>query len=466
MSREKLKDTTFLGIVVDNNDPEKMGRCKIKVFQVFDRHAEEDIPWARPWKDLNGNQFILPDVGKHVSVVFDQGNKYAPEYIYAQNFNINLENKLKKLDGDAYRSMRAVMFDHSTQIYSNSADGLVMDHEYSNINIQGTGNIHLNLRDNGSIITLGSTDANEMAVLGTQFMAWMDDFVEVMMGAKGSPFLDATGAPVTPNVNLVKSLTAYRKLKDKFLSKHVMLPKNDNVLAQKREYIKQSGDGETSSISAASPQPVSTVYDENTGTTTEYAPKDPNKTTDPPNPPPPTGGRSYSTGGTTMTICGKVRNNGEVEDLLAEINKDLYKHKGALSSDNGRIRLQKNAMADLERMLVDAEKDKVFLKVNSAYRTYQDQARIWSENCSNAQGSGRCVARAGQSPAAVVGTSNHGFGLAVDLANRNGKKVTPGGTPTEWNWIQANKHKYNFEQQNNTNETHHYNYTKPGVNCP
>jgi len=462
MSRERLRDKTFLGVVVDNDDPEKLGRCKIKVFQVFDKHADEDIPWARPWKDLNGNQFILPDVGKHVAVVFDQGNKYAPEYIYAQNFNINLENKLKTLDGDAYMSMRAMMFDHSTQVYSNSGDGLVMDHEYSNINIQGTGNIHLNLRDNGSIITLGSADAGEMAVLGTQFMAWMDEFVETLIGANGSPFLDATGSPVTPNVNLVRTLAAYRKLKSKFLSKHVLLPKNDNVLAQKREYIKQYGDGETSIVLGASPQPTSTVYNEDTGTTTEYAPKDPMQPT---RPQPPTGGQSYSTGGTTLTICGKARNNGEIEDLLVEIRADLYKHKGALQSDMGRIRLQKNAMADLERMLVDADKAGVFLKVNSAYRTYQDQDGIWNENCANAKGSGRCSARRGKSPAAIVGTSNHGFGLAVDLANRNGTRVNPFKTPAEWRWVQDNKHKYNFQQQNDGNESHHYNYTKPGTTC-
>jgi len=55
--------------------------------------------------------------------------------------------------------------------------------------------------------------------------------------------------------------------------------------------------------------------------------------------------------------------------------------------------------------------------------------------------------------------------MAVDLANNNGARVSPGSTPKEWNWIQQNKHKYNFQQQNDRNESHHYNYTKPGVNC-
>ena len=170
-----------------------------------------------------------------------------------------------------------------------------------------------------------------------------------------------------------------------------------------------------------------------------------------------------------MTICGKVRKNGQVEDLLVEINKDLYKHKGkTLQSDQGRLRLQRNAMADLERLLADAEKAGFFLVVNSCYRTYEDQVRVWGTNCQNAAGSGRCVAVAGQSPAAIIGTSNHGWGLAVDLGDKDGKKIGPGRgrTPNEWKWIQENKHKYNFEQQNDGNESHHYNYTKPGVNCP
>ena len=163
--------------------------------------------------------------------------------------------------------------------------------------------------------------------------------------------------------------------------------------------------------------------------------------------------RRSATGGATRTICGQVRRNGSVEDLLVSIRSGLYaRHYSSVNqSDEKRIRLQPNAMRDLEAMLTDAFNAGILIKVNSAYRTYDDQVRI--------------KAAARDIPAAFPGTSNHGFGLAVDLADRNGVRINPSKTPKEWAWIQANKAKYGFENINNGNESHHYNYTKPGVTC-
>jgi hypothetical protein len=163
--------------------------------------------------------------------------------------------------------------------------------------------------------------------------------------------------------------------------------------------------------------------------------------------------RSGKTGGATKIICGTVRKNGEVEDLLVNIQNDLYKrhYSSVNQSDNKRIRLQPNAMRDLEKLLTDAFNAGILIKVNSAYRTYEDQVRI--------------KAAATNIPAAIPGTSNHGFGLAVDLANINGKRLNPNDTPKEWAWIQANKTKYGFENINNGDESHHYNYLKPGITC-
>lgn len=261
MDREKLKNETFLGLVIDNNDPKKLGRCKIKVFQVFDKFENEDVPWALPWKDLNGNQFAVPDIGKYVSVVFDQGNKYAPEYIYAQNFNINLENKLQSLSGEDYTSMRAVMFDHSTQIYRNSSEGLKIDHEYSNINLDPFGNILLNLRDNNSVLTLGSKDSNQRVVLGDSFFDWFDGLIENLLGQNGGAFISSDGSPVTASPRLVEVLMNFNRIREDLLSSHVKLPRNGNVIAQTRQYVNQRGDGDFSTILPATPQPVSVTYD-------------------------------------------------------------------------------------------------------------------------------------------------------------------------------------------------------------
>jgi hypothetical protein len=151
-------------------------------------------------------------------------------------------------------------------------------------------------------------------------------------------------------------------------------------------------------------------------------------------------------GGATKTINGAVRKNGDIEDLLVSIKPNLYSlhYSSVNQSDRKRIRLQAEAMKNLEALLTDAFNDKVYIKVNSAYRTYDDQVRIKVE--------------AKNIPAATPGTSNHGFGLAVDLANSIGIRVNPSLTPKEWKWIQENKNKYGFDNINNNDESHHYNF--------
>ena len=89
-------DKIYLGIVEDNNDPLKLGRARIRVLDVFDNLKTEDIPFATPWKDINGNEFTAPEKGKVLLVVFDSGDEHKPEFICAEHYNINLEKKIIK----------------------------------------------------------------------------------------------------------------------------------------------------------------------------------------------------------------------------------------------------------------------------------------------------------------------------------------------------------------------------------
>ena len=151
------RSKTYIGLVEDNTDPKKLGRCRIRVIDIFDEIPVDDIPWASPWKDLNGNSFNVPEKGKVVTVVFDTGNIYKPEYIYSEHYNINLENKLQKLSGKDYTSMKSLIFDHKTQIYVNDSEGLKIDHKYNNLNIKEK-TINLNLKDNTALLNLGDED--------------------------------------------------------------------------------------------------------------------------------------------------------------------------------------------------------------------------------------------------------------------------------------------------------------------
>jgi hypothetical protein len=239
MHNPEISNKIFLGVVEDNADPKRLGRVRVRIPTYFDNIPTENLPWASPWKDLNGNEYSSPDVGKIVSVVFDQGNPYLPEYIYAEHFNINLENKLKSLSESDYLSFKSVFFDDKTQIYRSDSEGLKIDHQYSNMNITQNGNINLNLRDNSANLNLGSPDAQQQVVLGTDFMQWMDEFVNVLLK---SPYFSSDG-PVIPLPKMVEVLLKYKSLRlDKFLSTHVRVPNNRSIKAQKRDAINQKGD--------------------------------------------------------------------------------------------------------------------------------------------------------------------------------------------------------------------------------
>jgi hypothetical protein len=225
---QDFKNRTFIGIVEDNNDPKRIGRCRIRVMNVFDEIPREDIPWASPRKDTNGNSAFIPDTGKIVSVIFDEGNPYKPEYTSAEHYNINLEKKLQSLSGQDYVSMRAVLFDHKTQIYSNDSEGLILDHKGNNINIKEN-TIDVNLKDNHGKVNIGSLNADQQAVLGNHFFDWFDIFVDNLMANDLTPYI-LGGAGVVPSPRFAKCLFDYSELRStRFLSNHVSIVDNEEV---------------------------------------------------------------------------------------------------------------------------------------------------------------------------------------------------------------------------------------------
>lgn len=81
---EKKYDGNFTGIVVDNKDPDKLGKCKIRVFGVHsDNIQDSDLPWAFPDFDFRGGlkgSFVIPPVDCVVNVYFEGGDIYIPRY--------------------------------------------------------------------------------------------------------------------------------------------------------------------------------------------------------------------------------------------------------------------------------------------------------------------------------------------------------------------------------------------------
>ena len=241
---------TYVGVVEDNDDPKKSGRAKIRVLDIFDGQDKsgnyeiktEDLPWAYPWKDLNGNEFNIPEVGKVVTVIFESGNENNPEFISADHYNINLEKKLASLGKEDYLSMKSLIFDHKTQVYVNDGEGLKLDHKFNNVNIKES-SINVNLKDNFGKINLGTENSNQRAILGDNFTNWFDEFLNIMMGSKGGPFLGNLMAPVVATPAMMAHIQLYQAIKDpKILSKNVYITDNESVAKLDRISEAQIGD--------------------------------------------------------------------------------------------------------------------------------------------------------------------------------------------------------------------------------
>jgi len=127
------------------------------------------------------------------------------------------------------------------------------------------------------------------------------------------------------------------------------------------------------------------------------------------------------------------RINGKLQDsdLISIDNPSKY-NTSVNQSDNRKIRMIPGAALAMNNLLKGAEAAGIVLKINSSYRTYRDQLRVYRDNCSNTDPTTRCIVIGGKKLAAIPGTSNHGWGRAVDFANASATLVTFGTKEYEW----------------------------------
>jgi len=224
-----LTDKIFLGLVEDNKDPSRFGRIRVRVQGVFNDIPVEHIPWASPFRNLDGKNFSVPAIGKIVSVTFSHGNLYEPQYNYSEKYNINLQNKLKNISEEEYVNFTALLFDDRTQIYSDDT-ALNMDYYNNAIQLKKT-SIDIKLKDNTQKLNLGHSDCNQEAVLGTNFFKWMDSFIDIL--AKPSTLTGNMGSPIL-RPELDSKILEYKALRSDFLSRNVSIVENSKI--EKDEY--------------------------------------------------------------------------------------------------------------------------------------------------------------------------------------------------------------------------------------
>lgn len=125
--KDNIRETHWIGEVVDNNDPKLLGRCKVKVYGKFDKLTNDAIPWATPMnRDFVGSHHT-PNIGTVVAVRFDNGNIYHPEYWFQIDQNDALKTEVLEGSSEA-NNVVSLIYDQvrNVRIYHSPEDGLVI----------------------------------------------------------------------------------------------------------------------------------------------------------------------------------------------------------------------------------------------------------------------------------------------------------------------------------------------------
>jgi len=119
---EDLVGTVWLGEIVDINDPEKLGRAKIRVFEKFDELDDDVLPWASPAQstifggggNFGAGSFSCPKKSSIVRVTFESGDIYSPEFFVIENLNMEMREELSV--GNNYENAQVLLWDSDEKV--------------------------------------------------------------------------------------------------------------------------------------------------------------------------------------------------------------------------------------------------------------------------------------------------------------------------------------------------------------
>jgi hypothetical protein len=166
--RDNLRDTHWIGEVVENRDPLLNGRCRIRVFGKFDKLPVDAIPWATPMNRNLPGAHSVPNIGDIIAVRFDNGNLYHPEYWFEVNQSSALKKDVLQRSGEPHQVV-SIVYDEgkNLKIFWEPSKGLVIE-------------------TNGPIL-LGE-EATQRLVLGDAFLQLFNSHTHIgNLGAPTSP---------------------------------------------------------------------------------------------------------------------------------------------------------------------------------------------------------------------------------------------------------------------------------------
>lgn len=203
-----------LGRVIFNEDPTFSGRCKVRVFGLFDDLPEENIPWFVPinspiFSSEGAGSISIPKIGDIVRVKFSNNDFYSGEYTSLQNIDPGLIDEIK----DDYQGTHVILYDAEKDLiviyqpktgykmYLNGsvikidADGMIQLKHKNNANVIEITNDKINIISGNSssinISTSGTVDVNAGTVNVKSNNITLGSSNEPFSGVKGEKLVEA-----------------------------------------------------------------------------------------------------------------------------------------------------------------------------------------------------------------------------------------------------------------------------------
>lgn len=156
-------DKDYIGRVIFNEDPTFSGRCKIRVFGLFDELDEQFIPWFAPknfkiFSSAKGaGDISVPKVGSIVRVEFES-DIYSGEYTNIQNIDPALIDEIKS----DYQNTHVLCYDSEKElmVMYQPMTGFKIYLAGSLIKVDSDGSIQLKHRNNSNVVEVNNGDIN------------------------------------------------------------------------------------------------------------------------------------------------------------------------------------------------------------------------------------------------------------------------------------------------------------------
>jgi hypothetical protein len=206
-------DKVLLGVVVNNDDPTRSGKAKIRVRGIFDEIPDEDLPWASQASVVSfgskegGGQISVPKIGSLVLVEFDNGDWYVPYYTSTWGTDPSLiESFSKDENGESYFGAHSLIYDSDAKpgplklIYQ-ANNGMLIELGDSKFHLSYDGSdlkVIIKIKDNeivmdGNKIVVNSDniqlgkDAMESIIKGDTFLAFFNSHVHATPAGPSAP---------------------------------------------------------------------------------------------------------------------------------------------------------------------------------------------------------------------------------------------------------------------------------------